>query len=98
MPTFAAMNSDNLVDNIVLAESLEYAQEHTQLSCIEVTTETRFPSIGWNFYDGVFRSPKPSEDHTVSLRVSRRLLRLVISSSSKSMAVRFLLDWSVIDS
>jgi hypothetical protein len=63
MPNFAAINSDNLVDNIILAESIEYAQEHTQLPCIEVTAETRFPSIGWDFYDGIFRSPKPSEDH-----------------------------------
>jgi hypothetical protein len=63
MPYFAAINSDNLVDNIILAESIEYAQEHTQLTCIEVTNETRFPSIGWDFYDGIFRSPKPSEEY-----------------------------------
>jgi hypothetical protein len=63
MPTFAAVDSDNLVDNIIVAESLEYAKEHSQLECIEVNDATRFPSIGWEFYDGIFRSPKPSEDH-----------------------------------
>jgi hypothetical protein len=61
---FAVVNADNVVQNVILAESLNDAKEHTQSECIEVTEETRFPSIGWEFYEGVFRSPQPSSDYT----------------------------------
>ena len=59
MPHYAVMDSTGKVMNIIIADSLEHAEEHSGYTCIETTNETRWPSVGWEFFEDVFREPQP---------------------------------------
>jgi len=60
MPQYAVMDVNEKVTNIIVADSLEHAEEHTGLTCIEATDETRWPCVGWEFFEGIFRETQPS--------------------------------------
>lgn len=49
MPVFAVLNEDNIVANVIVADSLEIAEEVTQLSCAII--EDSPVGIGWMFDD-----------------------------------------------
>jgi hypothetical protein len=53
------MDVNEKVANIIVADSLEHAQENTGLTCIEVTEETLLPCVGYEFFNGIFRPIKP---------------------------------------
>jgi hypothetical protein len=61
MPQFAVFINDK-VSNVIMADSLEYAIEHTGLDCVEVTNSTGFAYIGGDLLNGKFRPVKPSDD------------------------------------
>ncbi len=46
MPKFAVINNRNIVDNIIIADSLELAQEVTGMTCIQ------FPSKDFAIFQG----------------------------------------------
>ena len=63
MVTFAVIK-DGLVENCIVADSLENAQEITGLTCVEYTSENP-AGIGFTYADGVFTDPNapiPSEE------------------------------------
>jgi hypothetical protein len=63
MATFAIIK-DNVVENCIVADSLEIAQEITGLTCVEYTSENP-AGIGFTYADGVFTNPNapvPSEE------------------------------------
>jgi hypothetical protein len=57
MTTFAVIK-DGLVENCIVADSLEVAQEITGLTCVEYTSENP-ASIGFIYAEGVFTDPNP---------------------------------------
>ena len=63
MTTFAVVK-DGLVENCIIADSLEIAQEVTGLTCVEYTEENP-AGIGFTYADGIFTDPNapiPSEE------------------------------------
>ena len=63
MATFAVV-TDGLVENCIIADSLEIAQEVTGLTCVEYTEENP-AGIGFTYADGIFTDPNapiPSEE------------------------------------
>ena len=63
MATFAVIN-EGIVENCIVADSLEIAQEVTGLTCVEYTSENP-AGIGFAYADGVFTDPNapiPSEE------------------------------------
>ena len=52
MANFAVIK-DNVVQNVIVADTLEIAQEATQLECIEATGF----GINWTRIDGVWTAP-----------------------------------------
>jgi hypothetical protein len=58
MPQYAVFH-EGKVSNVIMAESLEYAQEHTGFECVEVDESTGFAYIGGELVDGKFRPVKP---------------------------------------
>ena len=58
MATYAVLDVNNYVTNIIIAEDLETAEEATESTCVEYTSEDSV-SIGW-LWDGVsFVNPNP---------------------------------------
>ena len=51
-----AVISGNLVTDIIVADTLEIAEEVTNQTCIEYTDENT-PVIGLGYVDGVFEQP-----------------------------------------
>lgn len=52
-----AVIKDNVVNNVIVADSKEIAEMVTSLTCIEIPSEPGAPGIGWA-YDGVtFTAP-----------------------------------------
>lgn len=60
MKTYAVLNG-NVVENVIIASSLEIAESITSSTCIFVTPETGNPYIGLSYADGVFEQPTPIE-------------------------------------
>ncbi len=63
MATFAVIK-DGLVENCIVADSLEDAQKVTGLVCVEYTSETP-AGIGFTYADGIFidpNAPTPAEE------------------------------------
>jgi hypothetical protein len=50
MANFAVIK-DGVVNNVIVAETKEIAEEVTSLTCVEVSLEPGSPAIGWT-YDG----------------------------------------------
>lgn len=61
MAKFAILEGTK-VQNIIIADSKEIAEQLTELTAIEVTDETGLPNIGYNYIDGFFRPEKPEGD------------------------------------
>ena len=59
MATFAVMN-DNTVENIIVADTKEIAEQVTNKTCIEYTDENP-AGIGYTYADGVFTAPVVEE-------------------------------------
>jgi hypothetical protein len=57
MSEYAVLDSANKVINIIVADSLEIAQNVTKATCILVTNETEYPVMGLGYADGVFEQP-----------------------------------------
>lgn len=55
MPLFAVIN-EGIVENCVVADSLEVAEELTGKVCVEYTLESPV-GIGFTYADGVFTNP-----------------------------------------
>jgi hypothetical protein len=55
MATFAVMNS-NIVENIIVADTKEIAEQVTGKECVEYT-DSNPAGIGWTYADGVFTAP-----------------------------------------
>ena len=55
MATFAVINN-GIVENCIVADSLDIAQEVTGLTCVEYTNENA-PSIGYLYDNGIFTNP-----------------------------------------
>jgi hypothetical protein len=55
--TFAVINN-GIVENCIIADSLDIAQEVTGLTCVEYTNENT-PSIGYLYDNGIFTNPNP---------------------------------------
>ena len=55
MATFAVMN-DNTVENIIVADTKEIAEQVIGKECIEYTDENP-AGIGYTYSDGVFTAP-----------------------------------------
>jgi hypothetical protein len=55
--TFAVINN-GIVENCIVADSLDIAQEVTGLTCVEYTNENAI-SIGYLYDNGIFTNPNP---------------------------------------
>jgi hypothetical protein len=55
MATFAVIN-DNIVENIIVADTEEIAEQITNKICIEYTEENP-ANIGWTYTNGAFVAP-----------------------------------------
>jgi hypothetical protein len=53
--TFAVINN-GIVENCIVADSLDIAQEVTGLTCVEYANENA-PSIGWSYNNEIFINP-----------------------------------------
>jgi hypothetical protein len=62
MATFAVIK-DGIVENCIIADSLEVAQEITGLTCVEYTSEN-LAAVGFTYANGIFTDtrPGPSEE------------------------------------
>ena len=58
MPNFA-IYKDNIVFNVIVADSKEIAEEVTGANAIETTGN---PWIGWTLVDGVWTEPEIKEE------------------------------------
>jgi|LakMenE01Jun11ns_1017448.scaffolds.fasta_scaffold9873295_4 hypothetical protein len=56
MKKYAVLNSESLVQNIILAPSLEIAESVTFSDCVKVPIGT-FVDIGFLYADGAFSAP-----------------------------------------
>lgn len=55
MATFAVLNGDTVI-NIIIADTKEIAEEVTNSTCVEYTTENP-AGIGWTYDGSVFIAP-----------------------------------------
>jgi hypothetical protein len=62
MKNFAVMHNDR-VSNTIVAESKEFAEEITGLSCIEITESTGFANLGYEFINNKFRLLSPGNEY-----------------------------------
>ena len=61
MKKYAVLNSSNIVDNVIIANSLEIAETVTGCNCVFVTTEDDTCGIGKLYSGGVFIDPPVEE-------------------------------------
>jgi len=47
-----AVIKDNVIDNVIVADTKEIAETITGLNCVEIPFEVNAPGIGWS-YDGI---------------------------------------------
>lgn len=59
MATFAIIN-DNIVEDVIVADTKEIVEEVTGRTCIEYTDENP-AGINWTYADGVFTAPVVEE-------------------------------------
>jgi hypothetical protein len=60
MKTYAVLEN-NVVVNIIVASSLEIAEEVTNSNCVFITDATGNAHIGLSYANGVFEQPTPLE-------------------------------------
>ena len=61
MKTYAVLNSDSIVENVIVASSLELAESLTSKACVYVTESTKTPHIGLSYSEGQFEQPATQE-------------------------------------
>ena len=61
MGYFLVLNGGNMVTNVVIADSLEVAEQVTNATCFEVEHKIDAPGIGWTYEDSVFTPPVVQE-------------------------------------
>ena len=54
MGRYAVLNSENIVSNVIVAESLSLAEGVTQANCILETEATGLAQINYLYSEGVF--------------------------------------------
>jgi hypothetical protein len=54
MGYFLVLNGGNMVTNVVIADSLEVAEQITNATCFEVEHKIDAPGIGWTYKEGIF--------------------------------------------
>jgi hypothetical protein len=59
MKSYAVLDAENKVSNVIVAGSLDIAEKVTNAVCIFVTDETKSPHIGLSYVDGIFEQPEP---------------------------------------
>lgn len=52
-----AVIKNNIVDNIILADSKDVAESVSGFTCIEIVNEPGAPGIGWGYEGGEFTPP-----------------------------------------
>jgi len=62
MKKYAVLNEINEVVNIIVASSLEVAENVTASNCIFITDATGNAHIGLSYVDGLFEQPTTPED------------------------------------
>ena len=62
MKRYAVLDVNNVVSNIIIAKSLEIAEDVSYSTCIEITQSNSSVQIGSSYADGVFSEPEtPTE-------------------------------------
>lgn len=56
MANFAVLTQNNVVENIIIADTKEIAEQVTNLVCLEAPSELTALAIGWT-YDGTNFNP-----------------------------------------
>jgi hypothetical protein len=56
MLTFAVLDINNIVENIIMADSLEIAENATKATCIQYD-DTNLAYIGWEYNGTTFVDP-----------------------------------------
>jgi hypothetical protein len=66
MAYFAKLNSDNIVESVIVAEDIEWVEANHEGTWVETDPEGNFAGIGWtwNAEDQVFIAPMPECGHT----------------------------------
>lgn len=57
MKRYAVLTMENIVENVIVADSLEIAESVTASNCVLITNSTGTPHIGLSYSDGVFEQP-----------------------------------------
>lgn len=52
-----AVIKDGIIDNVILADTKEIAEQVTRLTCIEISSEPNGPGIGWTYDGAGFTAP-----------------------------------------
>jgi hypothetical protein len=58
MKNFAVIDNDNTIVNLIVAESIELAENHTGLKCVEYDIDAQCLDLSWS-YDGEVFVPGP---------------------------------------
>jgi hypothetical protein len=83
MANYAVIKND-VINNIIVADTKEIAESITGLSCIEITPEPGAPGIGWA-YDGVtFTAPIIQQPIVEELIIDPSLQELLVESAVDS--------------
>jgi hypothetical protein len=61
MKRYAVLDEDSIVENVIIADSIEIARAVTDKTCVRVTEATGNPVIGLSYSDGVFEQPPQVE-------------------------------------
>ena len=61
MKRYAVLSKDNIVTNVINANSKELAESLTLSTCILVTEATDIPHIGFSYENNVFIQPQIEE-------------------------------------
>jgi hypothetical protein len=56
-----AVIKDGIVDNVIVADTQEIAEQATGLSCIEIEYAPGAPGIGWSYDGAEFTAPIAEE-------------------------------------
>jgi hypothetical protein len=70
MANYAVIENQKVI-NVIVADSLEIAQEVTQTLCVEIPWEPGSPGIGWYYINNEFMKtlpePEPQTDATAEV-------------------------------
>jgi hypothetical protein len=64
MANYAVIENQKVV-NVIVADSLEIAQEVTQTLCVEIPWEPGAPGIGWYYINNEFMQTLPEPEPSI---------------------------------